>query len=120
MPIHWDVEQQACVLGEVVTATTVRVYERVKPLRMQPEKGQYGSQEFDTFVDKVFNPMLIAADSEVQQPEGAESPVTDTLVCQNPANMPVFAEHDNVQVEMRSLSPTAPQPNQVDSQVTIV
>ena len=27
--IHWDVEQQAWVLGEVVTATTVRVYERV-------------------------------------------------------------------------------------------
>ena len=54
------------MLGEVVTATTVRVYERVKLLRMQPKKGQYGSQEFDTFVDKVFNPMLIAADSEVQ------------------------------------------------------
>ena len=49
VPIHWDVEQQAWVLGEVVTATTVRVYERVKPLRMQPKKGQYGSQEFDTF-----------------------------------------------------------------------
>ena len=75
VPIHWDVEQQAWVLGEVVTATTVRVYERVKPLRMQPRKGQYGSQEFDTFVDKVFNPMLIAADSEVQQPEGAEAEV---------------------------------------------
>ena len=75
VPIHWDVEQQAWVLGEVVTATTVRVYERVKPLRMQPKKGQYGSQEFDTFVDKVFNPMLIAADSEVQQPEGAETQV---------------------------------------------
>ena len=70
MPIHWDIEQQAWVLGEVVTATTVRVYERVKPLRMQPKKGQYGSREFDTFIDKVFNPMLIAADSEVQQPGG--------------------------------------------------
>ena len=63
------------MLGEVVTATTVRVYERVRPLRMQPKKGQYGSQEFDTFVDKAFNPMLIAAGSEVQQPEGAETQV---------------------------------------------
>ena len=56
-------------------ALHVRAYERVKPLRMQPEKGQYGSQEFDIFVDKVFNPMLIAADSEVQQPEEAETQV---------------------------------------------
>ena len=75
MPIHWDVEQQAWVLGEVVTATTVRVYERVKPLKIQPKKGQYGSQEFDTFVDKVFTPMPIAAGSEVQQPDGAEAEV---------------------------------------------
>ena len=57
----------------MVTATTVRVYERVKPLRMQPKKGQYGSQEFDTFVDKVFNPMLRVAEGGVQQPEGAEA-----------------------------------------------
>ena len=75
VPIHGDVEQQAWVLGEVVTATIVRVYERAKTLRMQPKKGQYGSQEFDTFVDKVLNPMLIAADSEVQQPEGDETQV---------------------------------------------
>ena len=75
VPIHWDVEQQTWMLGEVVTATTIRVYERVKPLRIQPKKGQYGSQGFDTFVDKVRNPMPIAADSEVQQPKGAETHV---------------------------------------------
>ena len=69
MTIHWDVEQHAWVLGEVVTATIVRVYKRVKSLRIQPKKGQYGSQEFDTFVYKVFNPMLIAADNEMQQPK---------------------------------------------------
>ena len=75
VPITWDVEQQSWILGQVVTATTVRVYERVKPLRMQPKKGQYGSQEFDTFVDKVFNPMLRVAEGGVQQPEGAEAEV---------------------------------------------
>jgi hypothetical protein len=74
VPIHWDVEQQCWVLGEMVTAQTVRVYERVKPLRMQPRKGKYGTQEFDTFVDKVFHPLLREAESEgkggeVQQPE---------------------------------------------------
>ena len=58
VPISWDSEQQAWVLGEVITATTVRVYERVMPLRMQPRKGQYGSQEFDSFVEKVFHPLL--------------------------------------------------------------
>ena len=30
VPIAWDVEQQCWVLGEKVTATTVRVYDRVK------------------------------------------------------------------------------------------
>ena len=59
-------ETENTVLGEVVTTTTVRVNERVEPLRVQPKKGQYGSQEFGTFVDKVFNPMLRAVDSEVQ------------------------------------------------------
>ena len=58
VPITWDVEQQCWILGEVVTAMTVRVYESVRPLRMQPVKGQYGSQEFDTFVDKVFHPLM--------------------------------------------------------------
>ena len=58
MPITWDVEQQCWILGEVVTAMTVRVYESVRPLRTQPVKGQYGTQEFDTFVDKVFHPLM--------------------------------------------------------------
>jgi hypothetical protein len=58
VPITWDVEQQCWILGEVVTAMTVRVYESVRPLRMQPVKGQYGAQEFDTFVDKVFHPLM--------------------------------------------------------------
>ena len=53
--IQWGVEQQAWVLGGVVTATIVRVYGGAEPLRMQPKKGQHGSQEFDTFVDTVFN-----------------------------------------------------------------
>ena len=42
----------------MVTALTIRVYESAKPLRMQPVKGQYGSQEFDTFVDKVCHPLM--------------------------------------------------------------
>ena len=46
------------ILGEVITAITVRVYERIMPLRMQPRKGQYGSQESDSFVEKVFHPLL--------------------------------------------------------------
>ena len=78
VPITWDVEQQSWILGQVVTATTVRVYERVKPLRMQPKKGQYGSQEFDTFVDKVFNPMLRVT----EQPEGAEAEEAEAEVQQ--------------------------------------
>jgi hypothetical protein len=58
VPIEWDSEQQAWILHEVVTATTVRVYETVYPLRMGPKKGKYGSQEFDSFVDKVFHPLI--------------------------------------------------------------
>ena len=57
-PIEWDSEQQCWVLHEVVTATTVRVYDSVFPLRMKPSQGQYGSQEFDSFVEGVFNPLL--------------------------------------------------------------
>jgi hypothetical protein len=58
VPIEWDSEQQAWILHEVVTATTVRVYDRVYPLRMGPKEGKYGSQEFDNFIDKVFHPLI--------------------------------------------------------------
>ena len=71
VPIKWDAEQQCWVLGELVTATTVRVYDSVKPLRVQPEKGKYGSQEFDTFIDKVFHPLLSGeGEGKVGEPRG--------------------------------------------------
>jgi hypothetical protein len=52
--IEWDSEQQAWILHEVVTTTTVRAYDRVYPLRMGHKEGKYGSQEFDNFIEKSF------------------------------------------------------------------
>jgi hypothetical protein len=65
---------------------TVRVYESVRPLRMQPVKGQYGTQEFDTFVDKVFHPLMSGEETgsgselapectgvQPEKPEGTET-----------------------------------------------
>ena len=65
-PIEWDSEKQAFIIHEVVDAMTVRVYDTVFPLRMKPRKGKYGSQEFDTFIDRVFNPRLETALEEEQ------------------------------------------------------
>ena len=56
VPIVWDSEQQAWQLHPVVTCTTVVVYDKVLPLRMKPREGRYGSQEFESFVEGVFQP----------------------------------------------------------------
>ena len=56
-PIEWDSEQQVFIIHEVVDAVTVKVYDTVFPLRMKPRDGKYGSQELDTFVERVFSPM---------------------------------------------------------------
>ena len=54
------------IIHEAVDAVTVRVYDTVFPLRMKPMKGKYESQEFDTFIDRVFNPRLETAVEEDQ------------------------------------------------------
>ena len=58
VPIEWDAEQQCWTLYPVVTATSVRVYDRVFPLRLKPKGGKWGSQEFESFVDGVFRPFF--------------------------------------------------------------
>ena len=65
-PIEWDSEQQAWIIHEVVTATTVKVYDNVMPLRMKAPEGRYGSQDFDRFVSRIFNPMIPLLDAEPQ------------------------------------------------------
>jgi hypothetical protein len=82
VPIEWDSEQQAWILHEVRTATTVRVYDEVLPLRLKPKKGRYGSQEFDNFTEAVFHPLIehmLASDEQEVTPEVESQP------CDQPA-----------------------------------
>lgn len=51
VPIEWDSDSDAWILYPVVTATTVKVYDRVYPLRMRPGKGS--SKGLDSFVEAV-------------------------------------------------------------------
>ena len=63
--------------SEVVTCTTVTIYDKVMPLRMKPRQGRYGSQEFETFVEGVFQPYFgshpdpaAPGETELPVPEG--------------------------------------------------
>ena len=47
-------------MSGTVTAVTVRVFDDDMPLRRVPVDGVYGSQEFDTFIEAVMNPLLAA------------------------------------------------------------
>ena len=57
VPIEWQHSTQSWVLGDVVTATTVKVWDEVFPLRTAPPPGTVGTVKFDEFVDKVVNPL---------------------------------------------------------------
>jgi hypothetical protein len=78
VPIEWQHSTQSWVLGDVVTATTVKVWDEVFPLRTAPPPGTVGTVKFDEFVDAVVNPLYtkeetvinkIPADTEIEEVE---------------------------------------------------
>ena len=59
-PIKWNKDSQCWDIGAVVTASTVRLYPDVFPLRMGPDRAdELGSAGFETFVECVFEPLLV-------------------------------------------------------------
>jgi hypothetical protein len=78
VPIEWQHSTQSWLLGGVITATTVKVYEDVFPLRKAPPPGTVGTVAFDTFVDKVVEPLYSNRPNELEvaqpmaEPEGAQ------------------------------------------------
>ena len=70
VPIEWQHSTQSWLLSGVVTATTVKVYEDVFPLRKAPPPGALGTVKFDEFVDKLVEPLYSNRPNEleVEQP----------------------------------------------------
>ena len=71
VPIEWQHSTQSWVLHEVVTATTVKVYEEVFPLRKAPPPGTIGTVKFDEFVDDFVNPLYESSQKEsvIEKPQ---------------------------------------------------
>ena len=57
-PVEWNEANQCWDIRSTVVATTVRVYDNVFPLRMGPTDGRHIEQDFDSFVDQTFEPLL--------------------------------------------------------------
>ena len=50
--------EQSFRLGATLECITVKVYDNVYPLRMEPPNGEFGSQKFNDFVDSLMSPIL--------------------------------------------------------------
>ena len=57
-PIEWHEANTCWDIRSTVVATTIRVYDNVFPLRMGPTDGRHIEQDFDSFVDQTFEPLL--------------------------------------------------------------
>jgi hypothetical protein len=57
VPIQWCALEQRFRLGATVECVTVKVYDNVYPLGMEPPNGEFGSQDFNDFVDSLMEPM---------------------------------------------------------------
>ena len=56
VPIQWCALEQWFRLGATIECVTVKVYDNVYPLRMEPPNGEFGSQRFNNFVDSLMEP----------------------------------------------------------------
>jgi len=73
VPIEWQHGTQSWVVSGAVTATTVKVFDNIFPLKMAPPPGVIGEVKFDTFVNKVVNP-LYGPESLEKLPEVEREP----------------------------------------------
>ena len=61
VPIEWDSTSGVWVLYPNATATSMTVYDTRFPLRMGPSASSTSCADFDSFVEKVFEPSLVEA-----------------------------------------------------------
>ena len=66
-PIVWMVDSQSWDIKPPISATRVKVYDTIFPLRMSPRSREFGSQEFDTFVESTPSPTLFTQNSPKYQ-----------------------------------------------------
>ena len=82
VPIQWCALEQCFRLGATVECITVKVYDNVYPLRMEPPNGEFGSQKFNDFVDSLMEPMqnkhpLTDAAAAADKPKPVDDAVPD-------------------------------------------
>jgi hypothetical protein len=73
-PIEWDSKSGLWIVYPVVTSTTVKVYDRVFPLRMGANvKGKNNTPQFEDFVEKCFSPMQHIVESSEHTDDSVEA-----------------------------------------------
>ena len=79
VPIQWCALEQCFRLGATIECVTVKVYNSVFPLRMKPPNSEFGSQDFNDFVDSLNKHPLTDAAVAADKPEpvDAAKPVAD-------------------------------------------
>ena len=58
LPIKWDPTLRVWILGEPITATRVKVYDKISPLAMCPSPSKPTSTDFNTFVSNIMQPLF--------------------------------------------------------------
>ena len=79
-PIEWDSKTGLWIVYPVVTSTTVKVYDRVFPLRMGPKAGSsVSAPAFEEFVERCFNPIKgMLEQEEVELDQTSQSSSSDS------------------------------------------
>jgi hypothetical protein len=70
----WDPTTQSWDLKPTITSTTGKVHDDKTPLAMVAPKGNYGSQEFDEFIQSVFNPLLCSGEGSKKASKASGAP----------------------------------------------
>ena len=66
-PIRWQSDGETWDIGDVVTATTMKLYDRIFPLRMKQKGGD--TNAFEGFVEAVLNPLFDLGEHSLGEPD---------------------------------------------------
>ena len=64
VPIKWDPTLRVWILSEPITATRVKVYDKISPLAMCPSPSKPTSKDFNTFVSNIIRPLFRVLDAD--------------------------------------------------------
>ena len=104
VPIEWQHSTQSWVLEGVKTATTVKVYDNVFPLKMAPPPGAVGTTKFDEYVDSVVNPLYREKDRDGVETETPEVTVLKKTTLRKSKSSKSKSSHDTDNWEVEKIT----------------